>query len=112
MRRSCLIREAVILVRVRPASGWRILGEVSGPTVPAHASSTEYNVGTLIGATHRFNDHASADLGIGYNWGSVGSAGAGATINTFLTTIGGRYGFSSLETGPFVTARADAGYAY
>jgi protein-tyrosine phosphatase len=74
------------------------------------ASSTESNAGTLLGATHRFNDHACADLGIGYNWGAVGSAGASATVNTVLTTIGGRYGFTGLETGPFVTARADAGY--
>ena len=80
----------------------------SGSSEAAH--STESNAGTLIGATHRFNDHACADLGIGYNWGSVGSAGATATVNTVLATMGGRYGFSSLETGPFLTARVDAGY--
>ncbi len=74
------------------------------------AGSTEYNAGTLIGATHRFNSQTSADLGIGYDWGSVGTAGASATLNTFLATIGGRYGFSNLEAGPFVTARADVGW--
>ena len=74
------------------------------------ASSREYNGGMLMGATHRFNDHVSADMGIGYDWGSVHSAGASATVNTLLTTVSGRYGLSSLETGPFVTARADAGY--
>jgi hypothetical protein len=87
-------------------------GEFYTGDPPIAASSTEYNVGTLIGATHRFNDHASADLGIGYDWGSVGSANASATVNTVLTTIGGRYGFLSLETGPFMTARADAGYTF
>ena len=73
------------------------------------SSSTEHNAGTLAGGTCRFNDQADADLGVGYDWGWVGSAGASATVNTLLATIGGRYGFSSLETGPFVSARADVG---
>ena len=87
-------------------------GEFYTGDPPCAAASTEYNAGTLIGVTHRFNDHTSADLGIGYDWGSVGSASASATVNTILTTIGGRYGFSSLETGPFMTARAYAGYTF
>jgi protein tyrosine/serine phosphatase len=74
------------------------------------AGSTENSAGSLFGATYRMNNHASANLGIGYNWGSVGSADATATINTVLATIGGRYGFSALEAGPFVEARADAGW--
>jgi protein-tyrosine phosphatase len=74
------------------------------------AGSTETSAGTLIGATHRFNDQTSGDVGIGYNWGSVESAGADATLNTFAGTIGGRYGFSGLESGPYMTARADAGW--
>lgn len=74
------------------------------------AGSTEYNAGTLIGATHRFNNQASVNIGFGYDWGSVGSADASATLNTFLATIGGRYGFSTLESGPYVTARADVGW--
>lgn len=73
------------------------------------ASSTEHNAGTLAGLTCRFNEQASADLGIGYDWGSIGSAGANAAVNTVLATIGGRYGFSSLEFGPFVTGRVDVG---
>ncbi len=73
------------------------------------ARSTEYNAGSLVGATYRMNSQASANFGVGYNWGSVGSADATATVNTFLATIGGRYGFSTLESGPFVAARADAG---
>lgn len=74
------------------------------------AGSTENSAGSIFGATYRMNNHASVNLGIGYNWGSVGSADATATINTVLTTIGGRYGLSALEAGPFVEARADAGW--
>ncbi|WP_243367457.1 tyrosine-protein phosphatase [Fundidesulfovibrio soli] len=74
------------------------------------AESTEYNAGSMIGATRRFNGQASASLGIGYNWGSVGSSDATADINAVLATLGGRYGFSSLESGPFVEGRADAGW--
>jgi protein-tyrosine phosphatase len=74
------------------------------------AGSTESSAGTIIGATHRFNNRAGANLGIGYNWGSVESAGADATLNTVLATFGGRYGFSTLEAGPYVTARADVGW--
>ncbi|MGC8493934.1 MAG: tyrosine-protein phosphatase [Syntrophobacteraceae bacterium] len=73
------------------------------------SSSTEHNAGTLEGLTRRCNDQTSADLGLGYDWGSVASAGASATVETFLATVGGRYGFSSLDAGPFLSARADAG---
>ncbi len=74
------------------------------------ASSTENSAGSVFGATYRMNNHASANLGIGYNWGSVGSADATVTINTVLSTIGGRFGFLALEAGPFMEARADAGW--
>ncbi len=74
------------------------------------AGSTEYNAGTIMGGTYRFNDQTCGNLGIGYNWGSVRSADADVTINTVLATIGGRYGFSNLESGPYVTARADVGW--
>ncbi|WP_243362547.1 tyrosine-protein phosphatase [Fundidesulfovibrio terrae] len=74
------------------------------------ARSTEYSAGSIIGATRRINNQASVNLGVGYNWGSVASADATATINTVLATIGGRYGFSALDAGPYVEARADAGW--
>jgi uncharacterized protein with beta-barrel porin domain len=74
-----------------------------------NAGSTEASAGSVIGATYRIDDRASAHLGIGYNWGSVGSAGASATVNTVLVTTGGRYGFSSLEAGPYVAAHANVG---
>ncbi|MDR3568799.1 MAG: autotransporter outer membrane beta-barrel domain-containing protein [Syntrophobacteraceae bacterium] len=73
------------------------------------ASSTENDAGTLEGITRRFNDRLSGDVGFGYEWGSVGSAGGSASPDTFLATLGGRYGISSLDAGPFVTARADVG---
>lgn len=74
------------------------------------AASSEYSAGSVVGATRRLNKQASANFGIGYNWGSVGSADATATVNTVLATLGGRYGFSALESGLFVDARADAGW--
>ncbi|MEL7639266.1 MAG: tyrosine-protein phosphatase [Solidesulfovibrio sp.] len=72
--------------------------------------SSEYNAGSVIGITYRGSERASANMGIGYNWGSVESAGATATVNTIFATVGGRYGFSTLETGPYVSVRADGGY--
>jgi hypothetical protein len=75
-----------------------------------YADSTEDSAGSVIGATYRINNHASVNLGIGYDWGSVESAGAGADVNTVLGTIGLRYGFSTLEAGPYVLALADAGW--
>ncbi len=86
-----------------------LVGNFSSDGHSGIAGSTENSTGSVFGATYRMNNHASANLGIGYNWGSVGSADATANINTVLFTIGGRYGFSALEAGPFVEARADAG---
>jgi len=74
------------------------------------ANSTERSAGSLVGATYRLSDQASATFGLGYHGGTVESAGATATINTLLATVGGRYGFSSLETGPYAVVRADAGW--
>jgi protein tyrosine/serine phosphatase len=74
------------------------------------ARSTEKSAGSLLGATYRLNDQASATFGIGYHWGAVESAGATATVNTILATAGGRYWFSTLETGPYAMVRADAGW--
>jgi hypothetical protein len=73
------------------------------------ASSSEQNAGPVVGATYRINDRASANFAIGYNWGSIGSAGATVNTDTLLATIGGRYGFSSLDIGPFVAVRANVG---
>ena len=74
------------------------------------ADSKEYSAGSLLGATHRIGSRASVSVGLGYNWGSVKSSDATATTNTVLATLGGRYGFSALESGLFVEGRADAGW--
>jgi protein-tyrosine phosphatase len=74
------------------------------------ASSTERSAGTVVGATYRIDHRASAYFGIGDDWGSVGSAGGSADIDTGVATIGGRYGFSTLEAGPYVAARVNAGW--
>jgi protein-tyrosine phosphatase len=73
------------------------------------ASSSEQSAGPLMGATYRIDTQASVFFGIGYDWGSVGSAGANADVGTVLGTIGGRYAFGALDEGPFVAARADIG---
>jgi protein-tyrosine phosphatase len=72
--------------------------------------STEHSAGTLIGATYRPSERASASLGFGYTGGTVESAAATATVNTVMATIGGRYGFAALESGPYVVGRADGGW--
>ncbi|MDR3538588.1 MAG: tyrosine-protein phosphatase [Acetobacteraceae bacterium] len=74
------------------------------------ANSTEQSVGEVAGATYRVNDRASAYLGIGGEWGSVGSADATANVTTVLATIGGRYGFSTLAAGPYVAAHMNVGW--
>ena len=74
------------------------------------ARSTENSGGSIIGATYRINSQASATMGLGYNWGSVDSADADATVNTVLATLGGRYGFSGLDAGPFIEGRAEASW--
>ena len=74
------------------------------------ANSSERSAGTVVGITHRFDNHASADAGIGYVWGSVGSAGGSVNLSTVLAAIGGRYGFYTLEEGPYVAGRANGGW--
>ncbi len=73
------------------------------------ASSTENSGGSIIGATYRISSRASANMGLGYNWGAIESADATATVNTVLATFGGRYGFSTLDAGPFIEGRVDVG---
>ena len=73
------------------------------------AASSEQSAGPLMGATYRIDTQASVFLGIGYDWGSVGSAGASADVGTVLGAFGGRYAFGTLEQGPYVAARADVG---
>ncbi len=74
------------------------------------AGSFEHSAGTIIGSTYRIDGQTSATVGVGYNSGTVGSAGASANVNMGVLTIGGRYGIAALEAGPYVLARADAGW--
>ena len=70
------------------------------------ASSSEHSAGMLAGLTYRIDARASAFFALGYDWGSVGGAGGGATVGSAIGVGGGRYGLASLEQGPFVAARA------
>ena len=72
--------------------------------------SAERSAGSIIGATKRLSEQASAHFGLGATSGTVESAGATATVNTVMGAIGGRYGFSTLETGLYATARVDGGW--
>lgn len=72
------------------------------------ASTTSNSAGALVGATHRINTQTSIVGGIGYNWGSVRTAGGNAQVNMFLTTVGARYAFSTLENGPYIAGGANA----
>jgi protein-tyrosine phosphatase len=73
------------------------------------AAGTEGSAGSVIGATWRIDTRASLYVGMGYDWGSVGSAGAHADVGTALGTVGGRFAFTALDQGPYVAARADVG---
>jgi protein-tyrosine phosphatase len=73
------------------------------------SGSSETSAGPLMGLTYRIDARASIYAGIGYDWGSVGSADANAKVGTLLGTVGGRYAFGSLEEGLFAAARIDIG---
>jgi hypothetical protein len=53
------------------------------------ASSSKRGTGTVIGFAFRIDSQISATVGIGYNSGTVESAGASASVNTGVLTIGG-----------------------
>jgi protein-tyrosine phosphatase len=74
------------------------------------ASSTERTAGTVVGATYRIDAQTSTYFGLGYSSGSVKSAGASADVDVALASFGGRYGFSSLESGAYAAARAHLGW--
>jgi protein tyrosine/serine phosphatase len=74
------------------------------------ASSAERSAGSVVGATYRIDQRASAYFGIGDAWGSVASAGGSADMDTAVATFGARFGFATLDDGPYVAARANAGW--
>ena len=63
-----------------------------------------------MGSAFRIDGRTSATVGIGYFSGTVESAGASASVNTGVLTMGGRYGLAALEAGPYVQARGDPGW--
>lgn len=73
------------------------------------AGGSEQSAGALIGASYRIDTRVSAFIGLGYDWGTVGSAGASGEADTLLGTVGGRYALGSPDSGPYVAARADIG---
>ena len=70
------------------------------------ASSAERSGGPLAGVSYRIDARASAFAAVGYDWGSVSSAGATANVGSAIGAMGGRYAFGSLDEGPYVSARA------
>ena len=74
------------------------------------SESTAQSAGPFVGLTRRVSDRTSFMAGVGYDWGRVESVGAASTVNTVMGTVGGRYGFTTLDAGPYVTARAFAGW--
>lgn len=73
-------------------------------------SSNEHTNGALVGVTHRFNDSAAANGAIGYSQGSVSAAGGDVKTHTTSATLGARYGFRSLNSGPWAGIQGSAGY--
>lgn len=74
------------------------------------SSSNEHTNGALVGVTHRFNDSATANGAIGYSQGSVSAAGGDVKTHTTSATLGARYGFRSLNSGPWAGIQGSAGY--
>ncbi|WP_052246230.1 tyrosine-protein phosphatase [Leclercia adecarboxylata] len=74
------------------------------------SSSNEHTNGALVGVTHRFNDSATANGAIGYTQGSVSAAGGEVKTHTTSATLGARYGFRSLNSGPWAGIQGSAGY--
>ena len=74
------------------------------------AKSSEYSAGSIVGITYRLNQKIGVNGGLGYDWGSIRSAGAITTTRTLLAILDGRYGFSTLDTGTYVEGRVDVGW--
>lgn len=72
-------------------------------------SSSEHSWGSMVGVTHRFNARSAANGAIGYGYGSVSAAGGNVKTHTPTLSLGARYGFRSLESGPWVGLQSSAG---
>ncbi len=75
------------------------------------ARSTERSAGPLAGVTWRIDGQTSAFVGAGYQGASVSSAGGKADLDLAVATFGGRYGFTGLDVGPYVSARSTLTWA-
>lgn len=74
------------------------------------ASSSEHTSGALVGVTHRFNGTTAAHAAIGYSHGDISAAGGDVKTHSTSAMIGARYGFGSLNEGPWVGIQGSAGY--
>ncbi|MDU6923291.1 tyrosine-protein phosphatase [Franconibacter helveticus] len=74
------------------------------------SSGSEHTWGAMVGVTHRFNERSTANGSIGYSDGRVSAAGGKVKTHTPVIGLGARYGFSSLESGPWVGLQGSAGY--
>ena len=84
---------------------------VTNQASTGNANDVERMVGGIMGVTYRANTHVAFNGGIGYGTGSISSAGAGNTLDTYTVTAGTRYGFSSLNSGYFVSVQASYEYS-
>ncbi|WP_058913607.1 tyrosine-protein phosphatase [Entomohabitans teleogrylli] len=75
-----------------------------------NSAVSEHTSGVMVGATTRLSQTLALNGGIGYGHGSVGSAGGKVKTNTTTLQLGGRYGFYSLEQGPWAGVQGNAGY--
>jgi protein-tyrosine phosphatase len=73
------------------------------------SDSSNQSSGFILGATRRFTETSSAYLGVGQISNDVRSAGAKADVKDYVMVLGGRYGFTTLNAGPFVDAQLIAG---
>jgi len=85
-------------------------GDFTTKSYNGAAKSSEYSAGSIVGVTRRLSERVGVNGGLGYDWGSVRSASATVTSRTLLAILGGRYGFKTLDAGPYVEGRADVGW--
>ncbi len=72
------------------------------------AKSSQRSVMPLFGATYRIDERALVYGALGYGGASISAAGGKVDLDGFLATIGGRYGFSSLDSGLYVAGGINA----
>jgi protein-tyrosine phosphatase len=72
------------------------------------AKSSQRSVMPLFGATWRVDERALVYGALGYGGASISAAGGKVELDGFLATLGGRYGFSSLDAGFYVAGGINA----